>query len=69
MTHKTEERLTVKVATAAKLLDIGKTRIFQLCKDGDLQSVMIGGTRMIHYDSLIRLRDNGLELAKQDVAA
>lgn len=63
-TQPTQDRLTVKVATAAKLLDIGKTRIFQMIRDGELESVMIGGTRMVHYDSLLRLRDNGLNLVQ-----
>ncbi len=40
---------------AAQALGVGRTKVFELLKDGSLGSVLIGGSRRIPVVELIRL--------------
>ena len=48
------ERVLLTVEEAAERLNIGRTRMFDLVKSGDLESVQIGRLRRIHLDALER---------------
>ena len=55
--------ITAPVQEFAELVHIPRTRIYQLLKDGELESVMLGGRRLIlcgsYIDMLERLRSRG----------
>ncbi|MCB9957977.1 MAG: helix-turn-helix domain-containing protein [Rhodospirillaceae bacterium] len=46
-------------ADAAKLLCCGKTKVFELIRQGDLQTVVIGRSRLVRADSVHRLATEG----------
>ena len=46
------EQLTYRPVEAARLLGIGRTRVFALIKSGRLQSVKLGSARFITADAL-----------------
>lgn len=48
------ERLAYKPADAAALLGIGRNRVFELLKSGDLASVRYGRTRLIPRKAIER---------------
>lgn len=50
-----EKRLAVSVKTARTMLDIGNTKIWELIKDGRLQTIKIGRKRLVVYSSLLAL--------------
>jgi excisionase family DNA binding protein len=47
--------LAVPVNTASKLLGVGNTKMWELIKDGRVQTISIGRRRLVIYDSLERL--------------
>jgi len=49
------EPLAVRVAVAAELLGLGKTRIYELIEAGDLEVVKIGRSTLIPYRNLKKL--------------
>jgi excisionase family DNA binding protein len=49
------EPLTVTVAAARKLTGLGHTTVYALIGDQTLQSVMVRGRRLIHYESIKKL--------------
>lgn len=49
------EPLAVRVAIAAELLGLGKTRIYELIEAGDLEIVKIGRSTLIPYKNLKKL--------------
>lgn len=49
------EPLAVRVAVAAELLGLGKTRIYELIEAGDLEIVKIGRSTLIPYRNLKKL--------------
>ena len=47
MTDRTEQPLLLKVEETALLLNVSRTRIYYLLRDGSLKSVKVGGRRLI----------------------
>ena len=47
-----EDRILCSVAEATKALAIGRTTLYQMLNEGDLQSVMIGTRRLIKIESI-----------------
>ena len=47
--------LTVTVATARKISGLGNTTIWQLIKNGKLETVHVGRRRLVVYSSLQKL--------------
>jgi excisionase family DNA binding protein len=47
--------LAVPVNTASDLLGVGNTKMWELIKDGRVQTISIGRRRLVIYDSLERL--------------
>jgi excisionase family DNA binding protein len=50
-----DEPLVVSTVRAARMLDIGKTRLFELLREGKLDSVKLGRSRRIFVNSIRRL--------------
>jgi len=46
---------TVSTRTARDLLDVGNTKLWELIRDGVLDTIRIGRKRLIVYESLERL--------------
>jgi phage antirepressor YoqD-like protein len=51
--------LVVRIRRAAKLLDLSERSIRQFLYDGKLDSVYVGGTRLVTYASIERLLEKG----------
>jgi hypothetical protein len=47
--------LTVSVKTARALLDLGNTKMWELIKDGRVDTVSFGRKRLVVYESLEKL--------------
>jgi excisionase family DNA binding protein len=47
------EQLMYRPAEAARVLGIGRTRVFALIKSGRLRSVKLGGARLITAEALL----------------
>jgi excisionase family DNA binding protein len=47
-----QKPLTVSVRRARQLLDVGKTKIFEMIEDGRLKSLKIDRKRLIIYSSI-----------------
>jgi excisionase family DNA binding protein len=47
-----QKPLTVSVRRAGQLLDIGKTKIFELINDGRLKTMKLDRKRLIFYSSI-----------------
>jgi hypothetical protein len=45
-------RRVMKVGEASRAYSIGKTKLFALLKAGTVSSVKVGGSRLVHVDSL-----------------
>jgi hypothetical protein len=60
----TTKPILVPGPEARRLIGVGNTKYHELVKAGTIESVFVGGRRMIVYASLERLAS-----AKQDVAA
>ena len=58
------DRITVTIAEFRRLSGIGRSRIYELLKTGELESIHIGSRRLILIDSSRRL----LERGRQSVA-
>ena len=48
----TLEPVAVKRSTAAKMLDCGITKIWQLCKEGKLQTIQVGADTRVTVASI-----------------
>jgi excisionase family DNA binding protein len=59
------EPLTVRVERAAALLDCGISSIKALISSGELESIRIGGMRLIRYQSLKKLVNDGGSAAQK----
>lgn len=51
----TIEPVVVKPSTAAKMLEVGSTTIWRLCKEGKLETVKIGSDNRITVESIKRI--------------
>lgn len=49
------ERLTYRPNEAAKVLGIGRSRVYELIAAGDLEAVKLGQSTLIPRDSLVAL--------------
>jgi len=49
------EPLLVSIKEARRLIGIGTTQVYKLINDGRLETVLIGGRRMVRYGSLRQL--------------
>lgn len=63
------ERLAYKPAAAAKLLGIGRSRVFELMHTGELASVKYGRTRLISRRAIERFLKIDEAQPVQDKAA
>ena len=48
----TGDRLTVRVPVAMAMLGIGKTKIFELIASGDIETILVGKSRLIVVQGL-----------------
>lgn len=66
------EPITVTPADAAKLLGVGRTRLFELLRDGTLASFTLGRKRLIRYADLQalpeRLAAEAARVRSKDIA-
>jgi excisionase family DNA binding protein len=51
----TDDRLTVSVSEACRLLGIGRTSVYQLIAEGRIKTTRIGNRRLVRVDSLREL--------------
>ncbi len=58
------EKLLLRVDEVAEALDIGRTRVFDLMRCGELTSVKIGGSRRIPAAALHRYIDGLVDGAR-----
>lgn len=58
--------LFVSVIDAARLLGIGRTRLYQLIDNGDVVSVRVGGRRLVSRRSLVAYHDRLLGLPDEE---
>jgi len=49
------EPICVRIATAVKLTGIGRSTLYELIGAGDLETVKVGRSTFVRYDSLKRL--------------
>lgn len=52
------EPLTVRIATAARITGLSRSRIYELIQAGDLDTVKVGHATLIQYQSLKSLTRN-----------
>ena len=57
------EPVAVKRATAARLLDCGATKVWELCKAGKLQTIKIGADERVLVSSIRAFAASGGEKA------
>lgn len=50
--HVAFEPLTVRIATAAQLTGISRSRLYELIQNGDLEVVRVGRCTLVSYRSL-----------------
>jgi excisionase family DNA binding protein len=60
-----DPRLCYRVSRAAKLLDYGKTALYEMIAKGEIKAVVIGGQKRIPVTELLRL----IEIKGPDDAA
>ena len=48
----------VGISEAARIIGIGRTRLYQLIDKGDLESVHLGQRHLVKYDSIERFVDS-----------
>jgi len=53
------ERILMPIREAAEILGLGRTTIYRLMNDGDLESVKIGRRRLIKVASVHQLVEQG----------
>jgi len=46
------EPLTVRIATAARITGLSRSRIYELIQSGDLETVKVGRATLVKYHSL-----------------
>jgi excisionase family DNA binding protein len=61
------ERVLLTVEEAGRQLRIGKTKMYELVKSGELESVLIGRLRRIHIDSVKAYAARIVEQHKRDL--
>ncbi|MEV6607430.1 excisionase family DNA-binding protein [Kutzneria sp. NPDC051319] len=61
------ERVLLTVEEAGQQLRIGKTKMYELVKSGELESVLIGRLRRIHIDSVKAYASRIVEQRKRDL--
>jgi excisionase family DNA binding protein len=49
------ERLTVRIPTATEMTGIGRTKLYELIRSGEIETVKVGRCTLIVADSLKRL--------------
>lgn len=57
------ETLAITVKRGTEILGIGPTKIYELIAAGAIESVKIGGRRLLVYESLKRLVDRSKQAA------
>jgi len=50
-----DQRIALRVSRAAKMLDFGKTHLYEMVKRGEVKAVTIGGQQRIPVVELLRL--------------
>lgn len=53
------EPLTVRITVAVQLTGIGRSKLYELIKAGDLQTVKVGAATLVTMASLRRLAERG----------
>ncbi len=53
------QQITVSIATAAKSIGIGQTKLYELIKNGRLTTVKIGRRTLVRVDSIGALLSDG----------
>jgi len=48
----------VGIMDAARILGIGRTKVYQLLADGDLESCHLGQRHLVRFESIERLADS-----------
>lgn len=56
--------LTVTIAETKRITGLGNTTIYERLNDGTLRSTLVGGRRLVHYDSILEM----LGVADKDAA-
>lgn len=56
------EPLTVRIPVAVKLTGIGRSKLYELIRSGDVEAVKIGTATLIKVASLRRLTERGCPL-------
>ena len=59
----TPEKLAYTVAEASYAIGMGRTKIYELMKTGELATVKVAGRRLIPRNSALRLLDTDVEAA------
>lgn len=49
------EPLTVRVPVAVRLTGVGRSKLYELIRDGTVQTVKVGSSTLVKMDSLRRL--------------
>lgn len=57
------DKLLLRVEEVAELLDVGRTRVYQLIRCGELRSIKIGGSRRIPSTAVQHYLDQLLDAA------
>ncbi len=65
MSIDSEDPVLVSIIRASGIIGVGRTTIYVLMADGDLESVKIGSRRLITMQSIRRLADKLLTAAKE----
>ncbi len=47
--------ITVRVATAARITSLSRSRIYELIQSGDLETVKVGRAMLLKYRSVLKL--------------
>ena len=53
--------LTVRISVAVRLTGIGRSKLYELIKAGELETMKIGGSTLIPYASLVRMIERAQE--------
>ena len=61
--------ITAPVGEFCRISGLGRTRVYELIAEGDLESVLIGKRRLILLDSYRRLIDRQRDASKEATAA
>ena len=58
------DKLFLSVAQTAHVLGLGRTKIYELIRDGRLQAVKVGRRRLVKVDSLHEIGDDNFSAAR-----